>query len=55
MHHNTPYTKNTGMYDYKISLKITKGLSESVNRRRTDPNENGLKDKQRSTKHYIEN
>ena len=40
----------------KMRLKISKGSSESVNRRRTDNTiAKRKKDKQRSTKHYTEN
>jgi len=42
---------------FKKSLKIPKGYSESVNKRRTDTTmatEKDTKEKQRSTKHYIE-
>ena len=41
----------------KTSLKITKGYSETVNRRTDNTmvtNKKGQKDKQRSNKHYTE-
>jgi hypothetical protein len=50
------YTKRPNIINFRKSLKISKGKSESVNRQTTQwLKENEQKDKQRSTKHYTLN
>jgi hypothetical protein len=53
---NTNNIIRLGIINFRKSLKISNGKSESVNRQTTQwLKENEQKDKQRSTKHYTEN